>query len=482
MIFRLAKNTISLLIIGVVDKLALMLLFVVVVRKLTQAEVGTYSLTLALIFIGGMIANFGLEYVTIREVAKNRERSKSIFNNALLITLVFSLLIWPLMIGLAFLLNYSSEVIFLLSFGGAMFVFMGFGQIATAVIKAYERMEILALVGFFHSIMGLGLGLFVLWMGWGLTALVIVLMITEGLKAAILILIVHRHFSPLSWQFDNTVITSIIKQVIPFAILLAYGVLLRRIGILCMGWFRPVEEVAIYGMAVRFSDFLSLFSGSMIGALFPALSYKLASSPQESWRLYNDSIGIFTILGFGAALSLMVLAQPIILFMFGEAYVNGATALRWLGWAFFFGVLSGPVGILLLAAGDQMYRVVAMCVIVLSCNILLNIYLIPLFSYNGAAIATFVSAVLGCAGRLILSRTYFGQFPNFVAIIWRALLASLFMAIVLILLNGLNVLALIVIGGLTYVMILAVLGEFHKTQYKAIMQKMSAFFRSPTCP
>ncbi|MCP4372504.1 MAG: flippase [Deltaproteobacteria bacterium] len=473
MFFRLAKNSFSLLIVGLVDKLAFVLLFAILARKLTQFEFGIYSLALTLIFIGGMITNFGIGNVIIREVAKNRERAKALFNNALLLTLVFSLLTWPLVIGLALLLNYADEVVFLLSFGGSVFLFMGVGQIASAILRAYERMEIFGLIGSFHSIINLGLSVLVLLMGGGLMALVIVLIITEGFKAAILALIVHRYFAPIRWQYDNAVIMLIVKQAIPFALLMAYGMLHRRLDLLMMGWLSPLEEVAIYGMAAKFADFLSLFSGSMAGALFPALSAKLTSSRQESRRLYNDSIGIFAILGFGSAFSIMVLAEPIIFFVFGETYVSGTVALRWLGWAFLFSVLSGPVGILLLAAGDQMYRVLTMCVVVLGSNALLNFYLIPLFGYNGAAIATFVSTVLSFIGHLILSQIYFGQFPNIAVIVWRAPLAALCMAFVLKTLSGLHILILIVIGGLTYGVILAALGEFRETRYQPVRIKLS---------
>ncbi|MCP4372508.1 MAG: flippase [Deltaproteobacteria bacterium] len=480
MFFRLAKNSFSLLIVGLVDKLAFVLLFAVIARKLTQSEFGIYSLALTLIFIGGMITNFGIGNVIIREVAKNRERSKALFNNALLLTLTFSLLTWSFMIGLAFLLNYASEVIFLLSFGGVVFIFMGVGQVSAAILKAYEKMEIFALAGSFHSIISLTFSMLVLWMGGSLVTLVIVLIIAEGFKAAILALIVHRYFTHIIWQFDSAVITLILKQAVPFALLLAYGMLLRRTDMLFMGWLKPIEDVAVYSVAAKFADFLSLFSGSMTGAIFPALSAKLTSSRQESWRLYNDSIGIFAILGFGAAFSLMVLAQPIILFVFGEAYIRGAAPLCWLGWAFLFSVLTGPVGTLLLAAGDQMYHLVALCVVVLGGNALLNFYLIPLYSYNGAAIATFVSVVLGFVGRLILSRAYFGQLPNLVAIVWRAPLAALCMAFVLKALSGLHILILIVIGGLTYGIILAVLGEFRATRYQPIRIKLSKIFGTLT--
>ncbi len=475
--FKLFKNAFSLIIASLVDKAAYVFFFAFIARKLNQADFGVFNLALTLILLGGILSSLGVEYVIIREVAKNREQSGLLLNNAILIILILTMLAWPFVTGLAFLLNYDSEVVFLVGFGGVVLIFIGLGQIASAIIKAYERMEIFSLIGALYSIIGLGFGVFALWRGGGVRSLVVALMITEGLKALTLSLIVHRYFTPIKLQFDREVFLTVFKQAIPFTLLMAYGILLRRTDILLMGWLRPLEEVAVYSAAAKFADFLSLFSGSMVMALFPALSAKLNSSPQESWLLYNDSIGIFSILGFGAALSIMVLAQPIITFLFGEAYINGATALSWLGWAFLFSVLSGPVGILLIAAGDQINRLLIMCVLILSSNILLNLWLIPIFSYNGAAMATFMSTVFGFIGRLILSRAYFGKLPKITGIVWRAFLAALLMGLLLKLLNGLNLFILIGLGGVAYGLSLSILGEFRQIRYKPIRLKLATIVK-----
>jgi O-antigen/teichoic acid export membrane protein len=474
MLFRLSKNAVSLMTVSLIDKLAGVLLFAIIARELSQVEFGMYSLVVTLFLLGGLLANFGLEYVIIRDVAKDRERARAMFNNCLLITLFFSGIAWPLIVGLAFLLNYPPEVITLVGFAGAMLIFMGLGQTAAAVLKAFERMEIFALIGSLKSVLGLVLGALALWLGGSVVALVVVLMITECLKAGALTWIVHRYFAPLVREYDKQTLLNIVKQAIPFALLMVYGILIRRVDLLLMGWLRPLDEVAIYGVAAKIADALSLLSTSMVGALFPAFSAKLASSRQEVWRLYNDSIGVFAILGFGAALAMLALAEPAILLVSGPKYLIGAVALRWLGWAFLFNVLSGPVGIVLLAAEDQMKQLMVMCAVVISSNIVLNVWLIPLYSYNGAAIAMFVSAFLGFAGRLILARTYFGQWPHLLSTIWRPCIAALGMAGALGLLHHeLNIFATAIAGGLIYSLLLVVLGETRQARYEPIKHRLA---------
>ena len=473
MLTQVFKNAFSLILATIIDKLVYVLLFIIIARTLTKTEFGSYSLFLTLMFIGGMIVNFGMDGFIVREVAKDRSCTKAIFSSAIVLALFFSVFAWPFVIGIAFLLHYGPEVIFLLSFGGAVFVLMGIGQVASAIIKAYERMEILAIVGFFTSIMALVFNLLVLWTGGSLVELAIVFLVIEGIRSVTFTYIVHRRFVPVLFRFDNVIMMRILKLTVPFALLVAYGALFHRIDLLMMGWLRPFEEVAIYSVAARFADFLAVISGSLVGAFYPVLSKKTNSPNEELWYLYNDSIGIFAVLGFGAALGLMVLAKPIIILLFDDKYIMAAMALRWLAWAFLFSVLSGPIGILLLAVGDQMNRLIILSVSVLGVNIVLNLWLIPRYSYNGAALATFLSAVLGFIGRLMLSRTYFGHVSNLFHITWRACLASLVMVLVLTLLSVLHVVFLIILGGITYFLVLALLGEFRQARYSPLLAKIS---------
>ena len=476
MLFQLVRNTISLVTFGIVDKLSMVLFLAILARKLDKVDFGIYSLVFTLIVLGGIFVNFGVENVIVREVAKDKTQAKRFFANGLLIALASSLLVWPLVVTLAFSLGYSSDVIFLLSFGGAVLIFMGVGQIASALLKAHERMEVFAFVGVCHSIVNVGVSVIVLFMKGGLTGLVIVLLITESIKATVLLIIVHHRFVPLNMLFDMSVIRNILRMAIPFAVLIGCGVILHRADILFMGWLRPLEEVAIYSASAKLTDSLSLISGSMVTALYPVLSVKAATSQEELFRIYNNSIRGFGILGFGICAIIVVLAKPIILFLFGESYLSGVTAMQWLGLAFLFSVISGPVGTLLLATGHRMHHLLLVGIVVLSINILLNLWLIPLYSYNGAAVSVFVCAVLGFLGRLILARAYFGQFPRLLTIVWRAILASTLTGLILMLLNELNVVVLALIGGALYFALLAAVGEFRQPQYLPIRLKISKLF------
>lgn len=467
----LHKNAASLLVAGLVEKLTFVFFIAVLVRKLSRVEFGVYSITLNMLLLGGAFASFGIDYVVIREIARNPQRSGVIFNNSVLLALLLSVLAWPLVTVLSLALSYDAEVVSLLAFAGICFIFIGLSQVAAAVVKAHEKMDLFALVSSTFSILVTVLGLLVVLLGGKVFPLVMLMVVLEGAKALVLVLIVHCYFCPVAFQPDRTACALLIKQALPFALIMAYGVFLRRSDMMLIGWLRPLEDAADYGAVTKVADFLSLLSGSVIGALFPTLSSKLGKGGQGAWELYDNSLQLMSILGFGAALSLTVLSEPIVVAVFGEKYLQGTTALVWLGWAFLVSVLSGPAGVLLLAAGDRMYRLLAMCATVLAVNIATNMWLIPKYGITGAAMATFVSAVVGFFGKVLLSMDYFKRLPNFLHATWRPLVASACMAALLSIMGPMNLAVKILAGAGAYLLALALLGEFNKPVYAPIVSK-----------
>jgi O-antigen/teichoic acid export membrane protein len=468
MTLRLTKNFVSLLVSGIVDKLVYVMLFALLARKLPKEDYGAYSLILALIFVGGVLTNLGMELVVIRDVAKNRKTASELLSNSLLLGIVLSLTAWGLIIGLAFILRYDAVVLKIIGSGGIIFLFMGIDQASSAIFKGYQRMEVTSLLGMFNSTLLFLLSYLVLNMGGGLSTLIWVLVGMAGIKSLISIFIVNKYFVKLIWKFDKSTIFRIVKLSFPFALMMVYGIFIRRTGLLMMGWLKPLSEVAIYGAADKGLDFLSLFGDSMGAALFPALAAQLISSREESWRLYRDSIGFFAILGFGGAVYTTIMAKPILGFIFGQSFSIGSNSLIWLSWVFFLNVMGGSASILLFAVGDQMTRLLSLSFLVLGINIILNLILIPLYSYNGVAMAMFFSALIGFTGKMILTRIYYQRMPDFLNIIWRPFLASTIMGITVLLLYRQNILLITFTAFINYVLFLGLLGEFRERRYAEI--------------
>ena len=476
MLIRLLKNSFSLIIAGIIDKFSFILFIAVIARKLTTAEFGSFNLIFIMIVIGGLLSNFGVDYVVIREIAKDRSRARSIFTSAATATLLFSLIAWPLITFTAYLMNYPQNVVSFLSYGGCIFLVTGIGQTASAVLKAFERMEIYAFVNSLRSLAILGLGLLSIALGGSLMVIMIVFLLVEMSTAVIISLLVYRRFAAFSFPVDWQLVRTVVTKALPFAFLMSLGFLVHKIDLLFMGWLAPIEDVAQYGAASKFIDFLSVFSTGMVGAIYPVMSSRVHSGDDSGWTLFNDSIGMFGIFGFGAAFSLTVLAEPVLFLVFGNAYLQARIAVVILAWSFLFTVLSGPAGTLILAAGRHMKLLVIATAVLVGINIVLNIVLIRKYSYNGAAMAVCLTSIFSFFIRMALVHLHFGRFPALHLTSWRPFLSGLIMMIVLYFLKGCNLFLLIPSGFLVYMLILAFLGEFREERYSPIRSKIKQIF------
>jgi O-antigen/teichoic acid export membrane protein len=477
MLLRLTKNALSLIVFVLGDKLIYVYLFAIIARTIPKDDLGLYSLVLAMIMLGEIIATLGVDYVLVRDISKNRSHASKSMMNAGVVTLCSSLVAWIIVPLLAYFFGYSEQTQVFLRLTGIIYLFISANAVLSAVIKAFERMEVFALISFSQSIIGFGLSVLVLYLGFDFQALLLVMIISEILKTFFLAFVVHKYFAPFTFEFDKKVILTTAKNAIPFALFMTYGVLLKKTDIIFLGWLGALEDVALYSVSVKFTDFLAIISSSFITALFPAITSKMVANRDDSWRLYISSISVFVMLGSGVFFSVVVLAKPILIFLFGDTFIASSFVLKMLCLSFFFNVITGPTGVVLFASGDKMYKMVSMCFVVLTCNICLNLWFIPLYGYNGAAIATCISSFIGSLGRIYLSVSYFNKVPNLFKITWRIFIAGLGMMGVLYLLQFLPLFVLVGIGLCVFVFILIILGEFKNDQYKELTEKIPIKYR-----
>lgn len=185
-----------------------------------------------------------------------------------------------------------------------------------------------------------------------------------------------------------------LSSTLPLTLVAAMHVIHQNTDIVMLGLFRSSEEVGLYRVVAQ--------AALTIG--FGLTAMNLVAAPHFA-RLYanGDLAGLQRSATLSARLVLamtvpivvlfLLLAEPIIVFIFGEAYRGGGTALvilavGQLGNAFF-----GAVGFLLNMTGHERDTARGMAVAA-AANVVLNLALIPPFGINGAAAATAMTMVL----------------------------------------------------------------------------------------
>lgn len=208
------------------------------------------------------------------------------------------------------------------------------------------------------------------------------------------------------------------------------GRVFNEIDIVILGIFVAPELVGIYSVAWGITNFIGVFGSSIEQTTFPELSMADAEGQREEFAaIFTDSIkytGLFAIPGFFGALAI---AERLLL-IYGSKFTQGVTVLvllmlATLFWDYYNQFL---VGLNTLNRPDIAFRINAIFVLL---NIGLNIALVLLFGWVGAAVATAVSAGAG----VVISFLLFSRLLSFespVGELGRQIVAALLMCTVVV--------------------------------------------------
>jgi O-antigen/teichoic acid export membrane protein len=194
-------------------------------------------------------------------------------------------------------------------------------------------------------------------------------------------------------------------------------------------------------------------------------------------HVFSRVIGFFVLIYLPVAVLLSLLSKDILFVMFGEKYVVGSVALIILAWALLLNILSGPAAMLIIITKEKLAKFVPFVFFVTTLHILLNFWLIPKYSYVGASLAFLALAVVGLVIRLVFVHSLLEERPNFLEILFRPAVASLVMGAAVHLSSGLHLILKFLLAGMIYAVMLYILGEFKREEYRDLKELAQGFIK-----
>jgi O-antigen/teichoic acid export membrane protein len=155
-----------------------------------------------------------------------------------------------------------------------------------------------------------------------------------------------------------------------------------------LGAFRGKDEVAMYGAAMRLVQLVTMPMLVMNAVLAPSISEQFSQGHRD--RLERLLRGSAALIGLPALLALALIALaagPVLGWVYGDYYRNGATALLLVSAGQVVNVLSGSAAVVLMMTGHQR----AAMVISAACGVGLvagGLLVVDRFGINGIAVVT----------------------------------------------------------------------------------------------
>jgi O-antigen/teichoic acid export membrane protein len=179
---------------------------------------------------------------------------------------------------------------------------------------------------------------------------------------------------------------------LPLTVGIALTTLLYKIDVLLLSRFDTFDSVGLYSVGYKFADVLVLVAVAVVS---PAMTLLVAAWPAnitDFRRRTRQLSAVLALLGALAVAGFWSVADPLITLLYGGRFGSATDAARLL-------VLGGALAMLtyvgftvLVAAGRQrLYPWVG--AVGLPLNVILNLVLIPPYSFSGAAVATIITEV-----------------------------------------------------------------------------------------
>ena len=207
-----------------------------------------------------------------------------------------------------------------------------------------------------------------------------------------------------------------------------FRALIFSFDVLLLGFLLTQHEVGLYTAPYRIVFLLLAISVAIYTAYLPAYTRAAALNDSQLSGLVNRSMEMAAAVGIPLTVGGMILAEPLLVLLFGPAYSDGAGAFRWLllsvALIFLYGGARNVLIVLGLTRTDL--ALVAGAAVV---NVALNLLFIPRYGIEGAALVTALSEALILAGVFWVVRRHGVHVqPSRLA---RPLLAAVIMAAVL---------------------------------------------------
>lgn len=206
-------------------------------------------------------------------------------------------------------------------------------------------------------------------------------------------------------------IQKLVRFSLPLAISTVLAQLLTRTDSLMLGYFRSSREVGLYGSAYPLASTMVIILG-VFGYLYLPLVSRLDSSGENERveTVYQITTRWVYILTFPVFLTFAVLPGDVIGIVFGGEYTAAGSALAILAVGFFTNAAFGRNRETLSALGTTRF-VLYTNAIGFTVNLGLNLVLIPLYGYIGAAVASATSFAALNLGAYALLRRYHDVSP-----------------------------------------------------------------------
>lgn len=360
------------------------ILFLVLIRNLTVAEYGIYTLVWAHVTILGPLVDFGTTtYGMVYLPQEKKGRINSLFS----LRLFLSLGVFVLTILLAIIFKYEQKILVYIIFTSFVIFFnmsSGTYLILTSIAQKLVRTSALSIIANAVMIAGIILSITVFHKVRYMFATIagFYLFYTLIYSSLVLSLIkkIHIFFDYRNW-------IQIMRKSYIFVLISFFAGIYFKIDVLLLSFLKGKDAVGVYSSGYKFLEALILIASSYNTVATPILAKGIIEGKQRLRLTIRKHMTLLGIIGFGVVLGTYLIGPYFFPIILKGNFKEATEVIRIIIWALPF-ILFNSVLMNLLYVSGRPQVVIGLFVSLSAINIVSNYLLIPHFSYIASSYIT----------------------------------------------------------------------------------------------
>jgi len=365
-------------------------LFSFIARYLGAENLGKLSYAQSYVSLLAVFASFGIDHVLYRDIVRFKEKRNEILGSAIALKIALGCLTAIFTLIIALISESEQLIIMLIGILALTNIFQPF-TLPSFYFDSVQNSKVNTIGMISSTILLSILKILIIVFDQGLLFFAAVFVI-EAIINGVYYIVVYSYYyeSFKKWRVNISLIKSLLSESFPLFLASISVVIYARIDQIMIKQYLDSSAVGLYAVAVKIAEIWSFIPALIIFSLFPAIINAKISNERSYEKRFGGLLVGATFISIIFASIISFFADPIVRIIGGVEYLGAVAALRIYVWGVVAAVIFSVVQQLLVAENWTKITFYITMVGALI-NVVLNLWLIPLYGINGAAWSTLIA-------------------------------------------------------------------------------------------
>ena len=366
---------------------------IVIARYLGVNDYGILGFAISLTGILAITMDLGVNSHVVREIATNYDLTPKYLGNAIPLKSLFVIGTFILTLIILILMNANTLTITITLLFTIEMVFKTFIGLINGSFQAYEEGKYQGIGNILLNMILLIFILISIFTDLGIFGITLSYVVANFIPLVYEYIIFTKKIAKPKFEFDIDFCKTITMFALPFALSGIFYSIYYSVDTVMLSNLIGDYATGIYSASYKLISVLTVFYSVYTAVLYPVMSKFFKNDEKLLVVVFEKSVKYLSLIIIPIAIATVLYSTDIIQLIFGIEFNESASALSILIWTVCLLFINGACGTLLNASHKEM-TVTKVYFIAAVFNILLNLFMIPHYSYVGAAISTVLSDLL----------------------------------------------------------------------------------------